>query len=82
MNATAECNCPFNGECFTPKIIYIFLIMQITTKFYFGLADTPLKGTKTIQGTLTMKSMRMAPSWLNISSNQNAISSISPSNTQ
>ena len=31
MNATAECNCPFNGECLTPKIIYIFLIMQITT---------------------------------------------------
>ena len=82
MNATTECSCLFNGECLNLKIIYMFLIMQTTTKFYFGLADTTLKGTKSIQGTLSMKSMRMAPSWLNISVNQNAVSSISPSNTQ
>ena len=52
-------------------------------KFYFGLVDTPFtQSTETIQGTLNMKKIRIALNWLNISVNQNEVTSISPSNTQ
>ena len=73
------CNCRvkssrlLNGECLTPKMIYradVSNDKNSEKKLYFGLADTPLKkGTETIQGTLNMKSMRIAPNWLNTSGN-------------
>ena len=69
-NCRVKSSCPLNGECLTPKIIYradVSNDKNSEKKLYFGLADTPLKkGTKTIQGTL---SMRIAPNWLNTSGN-------------
>ena len=49
---SCECNCrvrssrPFNGECFTPKVIYTADIpnnVYNDKRFYFALVDTPFK---------------------------------------
>ena len=49
-NCKVKCSCPLNGDCLTPKIIYIADVSNDANndkKFYFGLAGTPFKESHT-----------------------------------
>ena len=63
-NCRAKNECPFNGECQTPSVIYRADVMNDSNdqeKFYFRLADTTLKkGTEITLEILNMRSMKTA----------------------